>query len=75
MYGGCLIGFVCCSLLGDLVGGKMLMLCGLIMNSVGIVKVVISQSLVKAGFGLFLCLFGLTVSYGISFVFITETVG
>ena len=75
MYGGCLMGFLCCSLLGDLVGGKTLMLCGLLMNMIGLIKVVIGGSLIKAGFGLFFCLFGLTIAYGISFVFVTETVG
>ena len=75
MFGGCLLGFACCFLLGDLIGGKTLMLCGLLMNLLGMIKVLISGSILKAGFGLFFCLFGLTVSNGISFVFITETVG
>ena len=75
MYGGALLGFVCCSLLGDLVGSKSLMLGGLIMNLVGLLKIMASSSLTTAGFGLFFCLFGLTVSYGVSFVFVTETVG
>ena len=51
------------------------MLSGLVMNLVGLLKVIMSQSLIKSGFGLFFCLFGLTIANGISFVFITETVG
>jgi MFS family permease len=69
------LGFVCCFLIGDLIGAKTLMLMGLIVNLIGVFKVVMSGSLMGAGYGMFFCLFGLTITYGVSFTFVTETVG
>jgi len=74
MYVGAVVGFLALTVLGDLLGRKILMVSCLIINAIGLIIVIFSVNIVMAAAGLFLSMAGISNAFNICFYFLTETV-
>lgn len=73
MYVGDVIGFLCLTLVGDLMGRKMLLLGNMIAAAVGMLITIFCVNINMAGAGLFLVTGGLQNSFNMGFYFMAET--
>lgn len=73
MYIGNVAGFITLTLVGDLMGRKLLMVSNLIIALVGLIITIFCVSLSMASVGLFLVTFGIQNTFNICFFFISET--
>ena len=71
MYIGVVAGFLTLTLVGDLMGRKMLMMSNLLISLVGLVLTIFCVSLPMASVGLFLLTFGIQNCFNICFFFIS----
>lgn len=74
MYVGTVVGFLLMTLVGDLLGRKMLMTICMAMTVLGITITIFCQDLAMAGAGLFLATVGIQDAYNVCFFFISETI-
>jgi MFS family permease len=74
MYVGNVVGFLGLTLVGDVLGRKMLMLANLIICAVGMIITVFAVNLTMAGIGLFISTCGIQNAFNICFYYIAETV-
>lgn len=74
MYVGAVVGFLLMTLVGDILGRKMLMTIWMSMTVVGITITIFCQDLPMAGAGLFLATVGIQNAYNVCFFFISETI-
>lgn len=74
MYVGTVVGFLLMTLVGDLLGRKMLMTICMTMTVLGITITIFCQNLAMAGAGLFLATVGIQDAYNVCFFFISETI-
>lgn len=73
-YSGQLIGFFLSSLIGDLVRAKILLLSGLITTLVGIAVLAFSDNMWVTIAGMLLFATGPTISFNLTYIFVTEMV-
>lgn len=73
MYVGNVVGFLGLTLVGDLMGRKMLLIVNLFLVVVGLMLVILCQSLIMAGIGLFVITCGIQNAFNVCFYFIAET--
>jgi MFS transporter, putative metabolite:H+ symporter len=74
MYVGTVVGFLLLTLVGDLLGRKLLISLCMLLTVVGLTIAIFCSSLAMAGAGLFLATVGIQNAYNICFFFIAETV-
>lgn len=70
-YSGQLLGFFFCSLVGDLIRPKVLMVAGLAISLVGVVVLGFSEIMELSVAGMWLTDFGLTIPFNLVFIFVT----
>ena len=73
MYVGNVVGFLGITLIGDLVGRKMLLVGNLVLALAGLIVTLLCVSLIMAGVGLFLVCCGVQNAFNVCFYFISET--
>ena len=74
MYLGPLLSFFFCSIVGDLISGRKLLIGGIVVGILGFFLLIFSWSFWVGVIALFLMMFGVMLSYGLSYIFITELV-
>ena len=72
MYVGNVVGYLIISLIGDLVGRKILMMSNLFITLIGMVVTIFCVNLAMAASGLFLITLGVQNAFNICFFFISE---
>lgn len=73
MYSGYALGFLGLTLVGDLMGRKMLLIVNLFLVILGLLMVIFCWSLMMAGVGLLIITSGIQNSFNDCFYFISET--
>lgn len=73
MYVGNVVGFLGLTLVGDLMGRKMLLVVNLFLVVVGLMLTIMCQTLTMAGIGLFITTCGIQNAFNVCFYFIAET--
>lgn len=73
MYVGNVVGFFGLTLVGDLMGRKMLMVVNLFLAAIGLTLTILCQSIMMAGIGLFIITCGIQNAFNVCFYFISET--
>jgi MFS family permease len=74
MYVGSVVGFLLMTLVGDLIGRKLLMTICMLMTVAGLTITIFCVNLQMAGAGLFLATVGIQDAYNVCFFFIAETI-
>lgn len=74
MYMGSVVGFLVMTLVGDLIGRKLLISLCMMLTVVGLIITIFCVNLTMAGIGLFIASVGIQDAYNVCFFFIAETV-